>query len=104
MTVSFPMISSFALRKHAILAITARVVAGVGGGYASSALLAIAAASALPLSRPEAAILSTLLALICWPVMMILCFSTRTAVHAWGATVAFCLMVGALAILAGWRP
>jgi hypothetical protein len=98
------MILFLAPRTQVALAITSRVLAGVGGGYLSSALLAIAAASVLPLSRSDATIVSTLLALLCWPVMMMMCFSTRTATRAWGLTVMVCLALAAIALLAGWRP
>jgi hypothetical protein len=86
------------------MAVAARVAAAVAGGYAVAVLTAIATATALPLSREEAATLSVFTGLLALPVAAMGCFWARSAVRAWvGTGIAAALFAG-VALAAGWRP
>lgn len=92
------------LTKRDRLIIAGRIFAGVGGGYLCASLLAIASARLLPLARLDATIISTLMGLICWPSMVMVCFAARTAVRAWGMVLCVAICLASAAILGGWRP
>ncbi|WP_265312362.1 iron transporter [Sphingomonas lycopersici] len=86
------------------LAVLSRSVAAVAGGYGVSVLLAVAVAWTMPLSREEASIVATMIALLGLPIVMMACFYARTAFRAWiGLAIAASLLAG-LAFAAGWRP
>lgn len=92
------------LTKRDRLIIAGRILAGVGGGYLCASLLAIASARLLPLARLDATIISTLMGLICWPIMVMVCFAARTAVRAWGIVLCVAMCLASTAFLGGWRP
>lgn len=92
------------LTKRDRLITAGRILAGVGGGYLCASLLAIASARLLPLARLDATIISTLMGLICWPIMVMVCFAARTAVRAWGMVLYVAMCLASAAFLGGWRP
>ncbi|MBS0283372.1 MAG: DUF3649 domain-containing protein [Proteobacteria bacterium] len=86
------------------LAVLSRTVAAVVGGYGVAVLLAVAISWLLPLSREEASIVATMVALLGLPVAMMGCFYARTALRAWaGLAIAAAVLAGA-AFAMGWRP
>ncbi|MBB2202313.1 DUF3649 domain-containing protein [Gluconacetobacter tumulisoli] len=90
-------------RRH--LAIAARTVAGVAGGYGVGSLVAIVAACWLPLSRADAATAGTLLGLLAWPPVVMACFYARSATRAWTGLLLLAVPLGGAAMQAtGWRP
>jgi len=86
------------------LDVAARLVAALAGGYGVAALVAIAAAWALPMARIDAAISGTIAALVAMPVAAMGCFWARSAARAWIGIALFATLVAAIAIAAGWRP
>lgn len=86
------------------IGVAARVAAAMAGGYAVGALAAIALATALPLSREEAAMVGTLAGLLALPVAAMGCFWVRSAARAWIGVLVFAAVLGGIALLAGWRP
>lgn len=66
------------------LAVASRATAAIGGGYALSALAAMAMALYLPLHRAEAVITGTLASFVFYTGAVIWAFAARTAWSAWG--------------------
>lgn len=77
------------------LAVAARAIAAIGGGYALSALAAIALSLHLPLHRAEAVITGTLAAFVLYTVAVMWAFAARTAWRAWIGLAAPCLVLAA---------
>lgn len=83
------------------LMVASRVMAAVLGGYALAAALAMALARALPMSRGEAVITATILAILAMPAAAIWAFATRTAWLAWAGIIALAGSAGIVAWLLG---
>ncbi|HVR48112.1 MAG TPA: DUF3649 domain-containing protein [Pseudorhodoferax sp.] len=66
------------------LAVASRAIAAIGGGYALSALAAMAMALYLPLHRAEAVITGTLASFVFYTGAVMWAFAARTAWSAWG--------------------
>jgi hypothetical protein len=86
------------------LAVAARVVAAVAGGYAASILFGIALAVTLPLDPADAAVTATLLALLAIPLAAMACFWARSATWAWCGMLIACVLFAGIAVANGWRP
>lgn len=86
------------------LDVTARLVAGLAGGYAVASLVAIAAAWALPIEPVEAATAGTIAALVALPIVVMGCFWARTPARAWGGTLLAAVILSGIALAGGWRP
>ncbi len=76
-----PTVASEGLRYR--LAVAARAVAAIAGGYALAALSAAALSVALPLSRPEASLTGTLASFGAYACAVMWVFAARTALWAW---------------------
>lgn len=85
------------------LAVASRTLAAVVGGYAVAALLAMAVARGLPLSRSEAATIATIAAVLALPFIAIRVFAVSSASRAWAELVLASLLLGGLAWAFG-RP
>lgn len=66
------------------LAVASRAIAAIGGGYALSALAAVAMALYLPLHRAEAVITGTLASFVLYTGAVMWAFAARSAWGAWG--------------------
>ena len=86
------------------LAVLSRTVAAVAGGYGLAVLLAVAVAWLLPLSREEASIVASMVALLGWPVAIMGCFHARTALRAWTGIATAAIVLASVAVTMGWRP
>jgi hypothetical protein len=81
--------------------VAARAVAGSVGAYAVAALFAAALARTLPMSKVEAVIPATLLALLVAPGATLWAFLARGPWRAWAGIGAAALLFAAIAWIAG---
>lgn len=79
--------------------ITSRTLAAALGGYALSALCAMALAVILPMPRNEAVITGILAAFLLCACAAIWAFSVRSAWRAWGGIALVSLVFGALYLI-----
>lgn len=78
--------------------VVSRVVAAVVGGYAIGALVSVACALLLPMSRAEATLTGLLLSFAAYAGAVIWVFAARTAWRAWAGL----LLPGLLLAAASW--
>lgn len=76
----------------------------MAGGYGLAALIAVASAWTLPMSREEAATTGTMIALVALPVAAMGCFWAKSALRAWIGIALFAALFAGIALLGGWRP
>jgi hypothetical protein len=81
--------------------VAARAVAGSVGAYGVAALLAAALARTLPMSKLEAIIPATLLALLVAPAVTLWAFLARGPWRAWAGVLGTALLLAAIAWIAG---
>ncbi|MES2413022.1 MAG: iron transporter [Pseudomonadota bacterium] len=81
------------------LAVAARAVIAIGGGYAVAALSQAALSVMLPLPRPEATITATLTALVLYAVAAMWVFAARTVWMAMLGLVIVALPFGAMLLV-----
>lgn len=83
------------------LAIAARTLLAIAGGYAFAALCSASLALALPLARPQAVLAATQLSFALYCAMVIWAFSASSAKRAWWVAVALCAVPALHLLLQG---
>jgi hypothetical protein len=84
------------------LAVTARVLAAVLGGYLVSALASVSLTMWLPMARAEAVVTGMMSSFLVYLVAVLWCFACRTAWQAWIGLMVPSLVLAVASGLAYW--
>lgn len=101
MALSVPPVSVLSSAARYRWAVASRTVAAIAGGYAISALAAMAMALYLPLPRAEAVLAGTLSSFAVYACAVIWVFAVRSAWRAWGGLSLAALILGLACLGAG---
>ncbi len=91
-------------RSRHRVAIAARTILAIFGGYAFAALATASLALALPLPRPQAVLTATVLSFALYCALVIWAFAAASASRAWWVTGVLCGLPAAHLMLAGAQP